>query len=333
VWVAAVVGAIAIIFGVLGALNRFGRQISPGLVQGSVITFVANDNIFRVAPAPDAQPNNLSRQLDAVGNREGEESALNVSPNGDWLVFTTTRGDEDCAGWSCLAIAANQTNLQAPEMVYLEGWEVIHPEGSIAINSAGDTIVYVAEGEHELDIWAIEREEDFWSQPWSLTDGSTFEWNEAPAFDQDGEFIVFSCGDDQYAEVGGHICEVSLDGNDFEVLIGPEDGPTQYAEGENTLSNPDYTADGVIFTATWNNSSIWILQEDEELPKPFPAQGRSILSNHFLGCTLADGSVVTLAWDEAVQGPRLVVTRPDGINSFTIQTPGAVDYGLVGCGR
>lgn len=332
VWVAAVIGALALIFGVLATLNRLGTRAAPGLVQGPLITFTTNDQVFRVAPAPEAIPNNLSARLDELGIRDGQESALNVSPNGDWLLITTTRGDEQCAGWACLAVAPNQVDLQTPEIVYLPGWEVVHPAETAAISSDGQTIVYVQEGDHELDLWAIEREDEFWSDPWLLTGNSDFEWNTSPAFDQTDDSIVFSCGDDQYAEFGGHICEVSVDGNDVEVLIGPEDGPTLYPEGENTLSSPDYTNEGIIFTATWNNSSIWELHDDDEFPEAIRGSQLS-LNDHYLGCVLGDGSIVTLAWNEELEGAQLVVTRPDGSMSFAIETPGPVAYGSVGCGQ
>lgn len=332
VWVAAVIGAIALIFGALMILNRLGNRATAGLVQGPVITFTIHDQVFRTAPAPDARPINLSAQLNEMSDREGQESALNVSPNGAWLLITTTRGDEQCAGWSCLAVVPNQVDLETPEIVYLPGWEVVHPEETAAISSDGQTIVYVMEGEHALDLWAIEREDEFWSEPWLLTGNSDFEWNTSPAFDQDNQSLVFSCGDDQYGEFGAHICEVSLDGNDVEVVIGPEDGPTLYPEGDNTLSGPDYSQDGIVFTATWSNSSIWELHDDEEFPEAIRGAQMS-LEDHYLGCVLGDGSIVTLAWNEELEGAQLMVTRPNGATSFAIETPGPVNYGSVGCGR
>ena len=134
---------------------------SPAAFSPGRITYgLPEDRVYRVEAREGTIPEDLSSALDALSSGLADDD-INVSPNGEWLVVESERFDQGCEGWACLAIVAG--DLSAEEAVYakLPGRGVVHPsQGTFAVASSGDLIVYQDEGEvgnHVADLFAVMR--------------------------------------------------------------------------------------------------------------------------------------------------------------------------------
>ena len=275
----------------------------------------------------------MSSALDALSSGLADDD-INVSPNGEWLVVESERFDQGCEGWACLAIVAG--DLSAGEAVYakLPGRGVVHPsQGTFAVASSGDLIVYQDEGEvgnHVADLFAVMRTGEQWGTQQVLTGDSPYTWHMNPAISEDGSAVLFQCGDDSW---NGHaICEVGTDGTGFRVVLTPADGPPGGPD-TGTLHNPDYAPDmSIIFTADWDGDQVWRLPAGAS--EPVFVQGDLVWP-----CVLPDGRIagVFLDWSTPGDAPDLHirVSEPGGGGFITvtiIKNTEEVSGGL-GCGR
>ncbi|MGB2985063.1 MAG: hypothetical protein WBE26_04195 [Phycisphaerae bacterium] len=157
------------------------------------VTFLLSDDnhAYRIEVRAGAEPENISTSLDALGTGV-EDAWINISPDGSWLLLSTDRFDDDCAGWPCLAVV--DADITTATTVKAAG-AVIHPWAFSAIASSGDLIVYPdSGGAHDVDLWAIRRSGDAWGAPTLLTGDSTYPFNEQPAVSSDGSKVVFDAG-------------------------------------------------------------------------------------------------------------------------------------------
>lgn len=331
-WAGLVIFACLIVAGIL----RNIQENNQNALLPDYVVYTSQNQLFRLQVEGEQEPENITTLLDQVST--GEDSWVVASNNGRWLLLSTTRSNPDCGGWSCLAVvpvtANNGVEAAELELVLTESWQVLHAEFA-DINNAGDVIVYTdVFGPNEIDIWMVEREEDedAWGAPQLLTEESEFEINLRPVLNQNGTEILFACSDldeDGETVLPSSLCRVDLDGEGYELLLIPEDGPLR----EDTslgLFDSDFIADGIIFGAEWEISSIWHLKDEEDEPQPF--QANPIFWGDQLACVFQNGTIVTLAWSEEWQGAQIRLTSADGQTSRFLDTKAAVNYGQMGCG-
>ncbi len=289
----------------------------------NVITYsLDNNRVYRVAARPNATPEDVSANLDAL-SAGAEDHLLNVSPNGQWLVLETDRFG--CSGWPCLAVV--KADFSSGGAVSIGG-QTVHPEGSIsAVSNNGDLVVYATQdGPHATDLYASVRTNGVWGAATLLTGSSTYNWHSMPALSVDASTVLFDCDSDQ-SNVGEAVCEVHTDGTGFRVVLTPADGPgPQY----NPLHSPDYASDGSIaFEGDWDGETVWRLPAG--VTTPVKVGGHN---NDNSPCVLPDGSIASL-WMDRPGGPsthELKVMRADGSSYFMVLT-GVDIYDVgIGCG-
>jgi parallel beta-helix repeat protein len=290
------------------------------------ITYVFNDSVYRITVQEGAIPEDISQALDQLSPRGGD-GALNISPDGEWMVLDTERFDTDCEGWACLAIIS--ADLSFGEAVRANG-QIIHPEGISAIASGGEIIVYpYGGGPNEIDLWATTKSGDAWGEPHLITADSPHNFNNMPAISFDGSKVVFNCGPNPYGGEGTGICEVGIDSRGFRVVLTPADSPAGFP-ATGALHQPDYSPDGsIIFEADWNSEQIWRLPTGALEPVLITAT----FGNDNSPCVLPDGRIVSL-WLDRPSGTgvhEIKVMAADG-SVFFILLPDidVLDVGM-GC--
>ena len=222
-------------------------QITYGLEDG---------RIYRVEAREGAVTEEVSVGLDTLSPGGGDR-AINISPDGTWLVVESERFDPDCIGWACLAIVTSELSTGEAVLAKLDDWEVVHPgQGMVAVASGGELLVYQqggVVGSHVSDLFALKSRDGNWGSPLVLTESSPYMWHQNPAISDDGSTVLLQCSDQEWE--GNAICEVGTDGSGFRVVLSPEDGPAGAPETA-TLHNPDYAPDGsIVFAADWDEVS------------------------------------------------------------------------------
>ncbi len=271
----------------LPAPTPSSTEVISAPAGGGHITYQLPDgHVYRIEARDGAVPEDISLALNrlAAGSEDGQ---LNISPDGEWLVLNTDRFDPECVGWACLAIVPS--DLSVGEAVRSNG-QVIHPEGSSAVASGGNLIVYPSgDGPHDLDLWSVTRGGGNWGAPVLLTGDSPYAWNSQPAISADGTKVIFDCGDEAYGQEGTSLCEVGTGGMGFRVALTPAQGPG--GSPQNALHHPDYAPDGsIVFEADWEGEQIWRLPLGATDPVRLTAQ----FDNDNSPCVLPDGRVVSL---------------------------------------
>jgi hypothetical protein len=170
-------------------------------------------------------------------------------------------------------------------------------------------VVYpLSGGPHALDLWAIRRQGDGWSEPVLLSGGSPYQFNHTAAFSADGARLVFDCGDEPYGGAGTGICEVASDGGDVRVVITPEAGPLGSSEA--ALHHPDYEPDGaIVFQASWDGG-LWRIPRAGTEPTPVARTPNSDNAP----CVMADGRIASMWYgrQDSDGTPDVKLTTPDG---------------------
>jgi hypothetical protein len=299
-------------------------------VQAGHVTYTFGEQVYRIKAVEGAIPENITQELNNLSPlpQGGSDENLNISPDGKWLVLITERFHDDCAGWACLAVVAD--DVSSGEVVWSNG-TVIHPaSGSPAISSGGNLIVYSStDGEHDLNLWAVSRGSGTaWGAPFELTKDSTYEYNEGPAINGDGTKIVFTCTNNPYSG-DTNICEVGTDGEDFRVLLTPSDSPEGLPDKAN-FHAPDYAQDGsIVFEADWDGEYIWRLTAGATEPVKITSD----FNNDNSPCVLPDGSIASL-WLNRPGGlghHELKIMAQDGSSYFMLLNEDVADIGI-GCG-
>ena len=184
-------------------------------------------HLFRVAATAGAMPEDVSLALDDLGSPAPDDWVA-ISPDGEWLLLGTERFDPECAGWPCLAVV--NADLSTGEVVR-SAETVIHPEGPGTVASGGTLIVYPDDGgPHTLDLWAISRLGDGWTDPLLLTGESPHQYHLQPAISADGARVVFDCGNESYAAETTAICEVGTNGTGFQEILLAKRSPKEVAD-------------------------------------------------------------------------------------------------------
>jgi hypothetical protein len=299
---------------------------APGGQGGHLTYMLEGERVYRMEAAAGAAPEDVSAALDALSPGTGD-GWLNLSPDGAWLVLTTERFDPDCNDWACLAILP--ADLSTGEAVRA-GDEAVHPEGWPAVASGGNLIVYPdAGGPHTLDLWAVQREGESWSEPLLLTNDSPYAYHDVPAISDDGSHVVFDCADQPYGAAGTALCEAGTDGGGFRVVLTPGQGPG--GSDVNALHHADYAPDGsLVFEADWNGEQIWRLPAGGGPP----AVVNPDFGNDNSPCVLPDGRIASL-WLERPGSSgqhELKLMAADGSSYEMALTGIDVQDSGIGCG-
>jgi hypothetical protein len=276
-------------------------------------------HIYRVEARPGADAEDLTSELDRLS--KGNDGAVNVTADGEWLVVTTTRFG--CGAQQCLAVVAQ--NACSAQVIIDGTGNPIEADGfpAIANLAGGDLVVVypVDNGGTRNDLYAVHKHDGAWDVPVSITKTSTLSYNAVPTISNDGTKVLFDCGTNSYSGGDGtSICEVGTDGTAFRVVHGPADGPT--GDGSWPLHKANYAPDGaIVFEGEWPHGGerIWQYPAGSATPALVNDQtdpdGNPIFNDDNTPCVLGDGRVVSL-WlqrDGNVQGyHELKVMNADG---------------------
>lgn len=302
-------------------------SIEGGTGTAGTILYTGNDQLFRIVDG--GEPENITPALDALSPlpEEGSDRLFNISPDGQWIILETERFG--CGGWHCIVVLP--ADLSNGEAVRAAG-EIVHIWDSPVIASGGNLIVYAdTGGPHEADLYALNRVQGGWNPPVLLTEDSPFAYNSVASISDDGQRVVFQCGDQPFSAAGTALCEALTDGSEFRILLRPED----HAEGtgEDTLSHPDYDpTGGIIFGASWRGGSlIWRVPTAGEEPQQITAA----FDNDNNPCVMPDGDIVSfwLGRDGNQEGATEIKRMTaDGAN-YTMVVTGPVVFPVgVVCG-
>lgn len=307
-----------------------GGDGGDGDFEGTtIVTFTLADAVYRIEAVEGATAENVSDALDAIAPGT-EDSVLNTSPNGQWLILDTDRFDAECVGWRCLAVVAGDLSSGA---VVRAGGQVIHPsvggtDGFSAVSNTGDLVVFPGDsGPHSVDLFATTHiSGDDWTAPVLLTDDSPHNFNSQPAISADGSRVVFDCGPIEFGQEGTNICEVQTNGSNFRTVRAIEDAPPGLPTGV-ALHHPDYAPDGsIILEGDWGGETIWQLS-----PGADDLVRVGDTNNDNSPCVLPDGRIASLAFLTS-DNHDIKIMNADGTGLFVLfDGADVLDIGL-GCG-
>jgi hypothetical protein len=314
--------------GIVGCPGTDGVPADSDSDAIAMVTFTLDGGVFSVEARPGATVRNVSQALDALSVGSQDE-ALNISPNGEWLVLETDRFDPACAESSCLAVVTGDLSSGAAVRTNNNVVRADAPgtDAFSAISNDGNLIVYPgSQGPHESDLFAVRRiSGDDWNAPELLTGDSAFEFNAQPAISDDGGTVVFDCGPIEFGQEGTNICEVSTDGNGLRIVRQFDDPPPGIIGGV-ALHHSDFAPDGsIVFEGDWDGEQIWRLA-----PNAAPTSVGGV-NNDNSPCVLPDGRVASLTFGDD-GNHQIKVMDADGGGSFVLFSgEDVVDIGI-GCG-
>jgi hypothetical protein len=302
----------------------FDTEFPPGDGAGHVVFRMPEGKWDRVEATAGAKVEDIDTRLDAVS--AGKDNAVSLSPDGAWLVLSTTRFG--CPG-DCIATVGLTGGATSLVKV---GGAPLGTSGRPVIGPGGTLIVYPAPGgPHATDLYAITKTGAEWSTPVLLTAKSPADFQHDVAIAPDGSRVLFDCGPTPYEAKGGAICEAFTNGGGARRVFGAEDGPD--ASVSNEVHHAAYAPDGtIVFEADWGGSeAIW--RRGAGAPVRISP---SDVNDDNSPCVLPDGRIVSL-WLGRPGNPdafhEMKVMSPDGSNGVMVVT--GVDLVDVGqsCGR
>lgn len=251
---------------------------------------------------------NISQELSDMGWAPGEDTFINISPDGAFLVIETDRGHPACEGWPCLTVV--RRDLFEPSTL-IAGPDAMHSEFGAAVAPGGDTVVFSGpDGPHDSDLWVTHRQGDAWTAPELLTPDSNHADHQQPSISADGTRVLFDC-----VELDTHdICEVGIDGSDMHVVVSHLDDPSgTFGRTHHAV----YADDGsIVFEAAWPGEAIWRVRPGE----PPSLVGPGYADDHS-PCILPGGAIASIWYGrEANQG---------GTAELKIMTEDGLDYGML----
>ncbi len=297
---------------------------------GHVLFRLPDGHAYRLPARAGRRPLDVTAALDAIG--PGKDYMVTGSPEGEWLVVTTTRfgcGEDACAA----LVDARGCRAQ----VMVADGEVIHPGVHNAVAPHGAAVVYPAHGVHPMDLFAVERQGDGWSSPVNLTANAPTTYNQQPVISPDGKRVLFDCGTDPGSGLGTSICEVELDGAGLRVAV------AMSLHGKRSANHhAAYAPDGsIVFEGTWAGGAeqVWRARpgEDPALVNHEPTtmeDSAPRYSDDNSPCVLPDGRVASL-WLGRLKGRKgagheLKVMGADGTGGeMLLVGVDVVDTGIV----
>ncbi len=249
----------------------------------------------------------------------GEESWINISPNGEWLLMESSRLNSECSGWACLIYG--KRDLSEFKVIMSSSGAVMHPEGFSAIANGGDVIVAHMIEDERNDIFVSKKTGTDWSTPQSISSTSPSDNNRNPAISANGEEVLFSCGE--------NICMVDIDGSNLKTVIKLSDKPVG---SWSQIKSADFDINGdIVFEAEDDSERIWRYNRSSLEVSVINASQ----TNDNSPCVLSDGNIASL-WlnrpNNSSGGHELKIMNATGSNySMIIEDKDISDFGI-GCG-
>lgn len=282
---------------------------------------LANGDAQIVEAKQEGNVTNISELL--AKSNSGEESWINLSPNGEWLLLDSTRLDPNCDGWGCLIYGKrDSSNFKT---IKLADGSVIHPESFSAISNDAKFIVVHLSQDDGSDLFISKQDNNAtWSILKSISDSSPSTNNRNPAISADGKEILFECGK--------NICLVNSDGTNLKTLIRLEDKPNTNNSWE-SISNADFDTQGnIVFQGTF--IATWPWRYNRKTAEITLLNNKN--NNDNSPCVLSNGDIATLWFDRAENNSgnaELKIMNSTGTSQFIAVTgeKGIVTSPL-GCG-
>lgn len=310
--------------------SPIGPPAAPLVGGTGHLTYTLGNDVYRLAAATGATPENVSALVTPGGTRQ-RDRRLNLSSGGKFYVFETGNVDPACKGSNCLAIAPASSPSSAS--LVLEGGNRIEgAENLSAVSDDGMTVVFAATGSaHDRDLFMTHRTGATWSPAAALTASSTFSWNDTAALHPDGTKVLFDCGPLPGAAQGSNVCEVGIDGAGFRTVVTGSDAPGTVAN-KGPLHHAGYAPDGsIVFEADWDGERIW-----RKAGTIVTNLSTSAVANDNSPCVLPDGRVVSLWLDRPGNSSGLhelkIMSAQGSAPSMLLTGNDVSDIGI-GCGN
>ncbi len=241
---------------------------------------LANGEAQIVEAKKDGTVTNISNNLAKINT--GQETWINLSPNGKWLLLDSTRLDSSCEDWACL-IYGKRDSLDF-KTIKLTDDSVIHPEDFSAISNDAKFIVVHLSQDERNDLFVSQQESNnTWSALKSITSSSPSTNNKRPAISADGTEILFDCGE--------NICLVNSDGTNLKTLIRLSDKPNNSWE---SITNADFDTHGnVVFQGTF--VATWPWRYNRKTANITLINNKN--NNDNFPCVLSNGDIASLWFD------------------------------------
>ena len=262
--------------------NTEDTQVQENNNPQYVSYMLANGEAQIVEAKKDGIVTNISELL--AKTNAGQESWINLSPNGEWILLDSTRLDSSCEDWACLIYG--KRDASDFKTIKLTDGSVIHPENFSAIsNDAKFVVVHLSQDDGNDLFVSTQDDNNTWSELKALTASSPSTDNKNPSISADGTEVLFDCGE--------NICLVNSDGTNLKTLIRLDDKPNNSWE---SITNADFDTYGNIvfqgtFVATWpwrynrKTSEITLINNKN--------------NNDNFPCVLSNGDIATLWFDRA----------------------------------
>jgi len=235
---------------------------SSAASPGQVVFRLADGPLMRIRARKGATPENLSAKLDALS--PGADRAVNVSPDGRWLVLDSERFG--CDGDPCLAIARGDLRSG----VRLDpGADRLRSDSFAAVADDGRSVVFTSsDGPHEIDLWLARRASTTTARVTTrlLTGGAAAgTHNTFPSIT--GTKVLFNCGTAPEPPAGrSDLCEVGLGGTGLRKVL-RESARARTGEAP-SLHHGDRMSDGgLVVESRWGGfDGIWKLRKGARRP-------------------------------------------------------------------
>jgi hypothetical protein len=294
------------------------RCVAPASSAHIVFQSQADGHLHRIEAKPGGEDEDLTVRLDLLG--PGVDDSVNASPDGDWLVFGTTR--VGCASGSCIAVG--RRDACAAQSLVVDG-KTVPSRGTAAIASGGDLVIYPAQGpSHVVDLFAVRRSG---GAAVNLTASSPARFNQRPAISDDGARVLFACGPAESPSAPGTaLCEVGADGAGLRTVASPAASTDAY------IGAADFAPNGGLVAEANQNDVV-------QLFAVTTSGQASVVSADVISdtspCVLPDGRIASV-WagrDPASGLHEIKIADADGKNPVVL-TPGVdvADVGI-GCSR
>ena len=267
----------------------------------------------------------LSTTLDKLG--QGKEAFVTPSPDGRSFVAISTRAvGKRCSLGDCMIVSDGTKNA---EQLAVDG-RPLHAEAAArpVIASGGNLVVYPAQYDRGIHLFATTRRARGWSAPQRITAGSKFKFHSDASIAADGKTIVFDCGNQPYSGAPSSLCQVGTAGENFQIVI--------ESSGQERAHHPSYDpADGsIVFEGEWPGEAVYRIAKGRT--GKASAVKLSRVENDNSPCVLPGGWIASLWLDrpgKTASDHELKLMRRDGSDgAVVIEGKDLTDVGIV-CSR
>lgn len=274
----------------------------PGTTTRASLTIADNDSDFIGVPAltllgPDYQgqqghvfhqtlPNAQNeRKLTDLTNAlnllaVGDDYAVNISPDGQWIVLHTTRWGGTGAEGSLALVPVSDFSKGA--QIRIDGANIIPVDGLSAVANGGALVVYAStDGPHQVDLWAASKSGSTWTKT-LLTNDSPYDFNIQPSISADGTKVLFVGG--SALDDGDAVLEATISNASVVELFNQTQGPAgspataniQYPNYGFTLDAFQNKVPRVVFQADWSSEWNDVTGQLERVTRPWAFQNGSV---------------------------------------------------------